>query len=1204
MSLHKLSAGSGYEYLTRQVAALDSTEKGRVPLADYYAAKGEAPGRWVGSGLSGIEGIDAGDVVTAEQMKLLFGAGCDPMSGAPLGRKYAVYGNEGMDGFNTELAHRLAALVSTGSTDGADVTADIRSEVAREFFLRERGREPRDARELSAAVARYSRPRQTAVAGFDLTFSPVKSVSALWAVAPREVAETIEAAHDAAVADALAFIEREVLFTREGKDGARQVETRGLTGAAFTHRDSRAGDPDLHTHVAIANKVQTQQGKWLAIYGRLLHEQAVSVSEAYNTALELHLSDRLGVRFAERSPAAGKRPVREVVGVDSDLCAAWSRRRTDIVRRQRVLAREFQQTHGRPPTRTEEIALAQQANLETRDAKHDPRSLAEQRTTWRTEAVDVLRSGTAVERMTQAALHPQPGTVQHVSMGWVRATAERVIGEVESRRAIWQVWHLRAEAQRQVRDVEVPASQIGEVVEWIVDDAIERLSINLTPDRDPVSEPSALRRSDGASVYRHSGRDRYTSRRVLDAEQRIVAAAGRVDGVAWPAQDVELAVLAARLEGWRLNAGQEHLVDELATSGRRVALALAPAGSGKTTALRVLANVWTAGGCNVLGLAPSAAAASALSDATGLPSETLAKLAYDLGHDRSSPLVASVGARTLVVIDEAGMADTLTLATVIDAALERGASVRLIGDDQQLAAIGAGGVLRDIAATHGAVRLDEVVRFADPIEAEASLALRDGNRSALGFYLDRDRVHVGDVDTCLDEVFVAWQQEDAAGRDCLMLAPTRDLVAELNAHARAARLDGHTPAAEVALVDGNHASVGDLVITRRNDRRLGVSGTDWVKNGDRWTVTSIRDGRLAVRHHVSGLRVMLPREYVGAHVDLGYASTVHTAQGLTADVTHGIVTGEESRQVLYTMLTRGRIANHAHVAVAGTSDPHELTLPGVVEQLTATEMLEGVLAHDGAAASATTTTSVAASPQARLHDATIRYADAVTVAANKLRVADDEPVAAGPLPWLPGVPEQIAVHPDWGAYLAARARLVTDLAEQVRTVALETAPDWSRSLGDVLTPELRSEISIWRAAAGVPDHDRTLAGPEPSGDAEALYRRGLIRHVNERYGEVVAFWERTVIDYVGAHDTYTIDLAQLLERLQRRGVDAKQLLDRAAARGPLPDDHAAAALAYRVRAEFSPQKPVQDSRPSRRRRIEPPPPMSPNPPDQSPGIGF
>jgi len=242
MTLHKLSSGSGYEYLTRQVAALDSTETGRTALADYYSAKGESPGGWLGSGLVGINGLEAGDVVTAGQMKHLFGTGSHPLTGVPLGAAYKVYDNSGVDGFNAEVARRVLASETTGKPTYDDL-ARVRSEVARERFVAEHDREPVSARELSDALRRYSRPRQTAVAGYDLTFSPVKSVSTLWAVAPREVAEAIEAAHGAAVRDALAFIEREVLFTREGRNGARQVETRGLIATAFTHRDSRAGDP-------------------------------------------------------------------------------------------------------------------------------------------------------------------------------------------------------------------------------------------------------------------------------------------------------------------------------------------------------------------------------------------------------------------------------------------------------------------------------------------------------------------------------------------------------------------------------------------------------------------------------------------------------------------------------------------------------------------------------------------------------------------------------------------------------------------------------------------------------------------------------------------------------------------------------------------------------------------------------------------------
>lgn len=648
--------------------------------------------------------------------------------------------------------------------------------------------------------------------------------------------------------------------------------------------------------------------------------------------------------------------------------------------------------------------MAQQANLETREAKHEPRAEAEQRATWQAEAAEVLGSARSIDDMVSSL--PRAAAQPSVTASWIREAAERVIAKVESRRATWQVWHLRAEAQRQVREVAIPADRVAEVVEWIVDDAIGRLSVNLTPDVDPIPEPTGLRRSDGTSVYRHSGRDHYTSRRVLEAEQRVVALAGRYDGTAWSHDDVELSVLASELDGVRLNRGQEVLVSAMATSGARVQLALAPAGSGKTTAMKVLANVWTEGGCNVLGLAPSAAAAAALAEAIGMPCETLAKLTHDLAHVPASDLVGSIRPGTLVVIDEAGMADTLTLASVIELAVARGASVRLIGDDRQLAAIGAGGLLRDIAATHGAIRLDELVRFNDPGEGEASLALRAGDRAALGFYLDNDRVHVGDVTSCLDDVFAAWSRERAGGRDCLMLAPTRELVRELNLRVQASR---GVVGGSVGLADGCSVHEGDVVISRRNDRRLGVSGTDWVKNGDRWIVTDVRaDGALSVRHATSRLHATLPAACVAEHVELGYASTVHTAQGITTDVVHGIVTGTEDRQMLYMMLTRGRVENHTHI-VLSTEPTHALPSPTVERAMTATEVLEGILARDGAAVSATSTQARANSPAAQLQDAVTRYADAIALATSQMR-ANPDLAELGPLPWLAGIPSEAASH--------------------------------------------------------------------------------------------------------------------------------------------------------------------------------------------------
>jgi conjugative relaxase-like TrwC/TraI family protein len=148
----------------------------------------------------------------------------------------------------------------------------------------------------------------------------VKSVWTLWAVADPPITAVIERAHQPAVQDALTFIEKHSLFARTGPQGVRRVNVRGLVAAAFTHRDSRAGDPDLHTHVAVANKVQTLNGRWLSIDGRVLFKANVAASETFNTALEQHRRDSLGVRFADRPGTdLSKRPIREIVGVDSRL---------------------------------------------------------------------------------------------------------------------------------------------------------------------------------------------------------------------------------------------------------------------------------------------------------------------------------------------------------------------------------------------------------------------------------------------------------------------------------------------------------------------------------------------------------------------------------------------------------------------------------------------------------------------------------------------------------------------------------------------------------------------------------------------------------------------------------------------------------------------------------------------------------------------
>ena len=205
------------------------------------------------------------------------------------------------------------------------------------------------------------------------------------------------------------------------------------------------------------------------------------------------------------------------------------------------------------------------------------------------------------------------------------------------------------------------------------------------------------------------------------------------------------------------------------------------------------------------------------------------------------------------------------------------------------------------------------------------------------------------------------------------------------------------------MADGNRASVGDVIITRTNDRRLRLTATDWVKNGDRWTITHVgQQGDLRVRHNRSQLTVRLPADYVRESTGLGYATTIHTAQGVSADTMHGLATGQESRQQLYTMLTRGRAANHLYLQVVGDGDPHTVIRPETVAPRTPTETLQQILARDDAPTSATTLLRELSDPAARLFDAVQRYTDGLHVAAEQLvgpqivQMLDAKPTRSSP----------------------------------------------------------------------------------------------------------------------------------------------------------------------------------------------------------------
>lgn len=499
--------------------------------------------------------------------------------------------------------------------------------------------------------------------------------------------------------------------------------------------------------------------------------------------------------------------------------------------------------------------------------------------------------------------------------------AQLVVDTVSEHRAVWGTHHLEAEARRWVsahaQTIDMPADAVEQITRRAVTDA----SLTITP---PPAHKAfqPLTRTNGDSIYDDKGRTLHTSRTILTAEDNLLDAAR--DRTFSPVLGETFEKIAAE-HGQRLDAGQRALAREFACSPSRLVVGSGPAGSGKTTALKVAARAIEAQGGRMVGLAPSAAAAAVMRDAIGIKAITIDKLLVGKGSlaqlHESTTLPEGTGLRAgdVVVVDEAGMAGTVKLAKLARLAELAGAHVRLIGDDRQLHAVEAGGALRLIEREVGAVHLESVHRFTNPDEAAASLLLRDPARTGNPFawYLDQGRVQGGDRDHMVQAVFTAWQTDTNAGQESVMLAGNNATVRELNARAQAYRVATGEVYGEdtAALRDGLTAHVGDRIVTRTNDGSLPVNrGLDMVKNGDLWTVASINpDGSLSVTHDGHGGRVTLPAAYVSASTELGYASTVHRAQGMTVDSAHVLADRTTSREAAYVALTRGRDSNRIYL---------------------------------------------------------------------------------------------------------------------------------------------------------------------------------------------------------------------------------------------------------------------------------------------------
>jgi conjugative relaxase-like TrwC/TraI family protein len=749
-----------------------------------------------------------------------------------------------------------------------------------------------------------------AVAGFDATFSSPKSLSVLWALTGDHCLLEV---HDIAVAAALSHLERYGSTTRIRCNGARRhPDTGGLTIATFRQTTSRADDPQIHTHAVISAKVQTADGRWFALDARYLKRHQRMLGGLYQSVLRNELTHRFGYDW---SPIVNGQA--EIAGVPDELRAVFSKRGQQVEAALNVKVDDFRQREGRAPSRFERAALEREAAADTRGHKSGL-GVTDLTTRWQIEAEQVGWTAERLrEQVDRAAAERSPAD---------RLRIAEIVEAVSGRRSSWG----RPDVVQAICDLHRPVSQLSgqrwaAVIEQGADQVLERCV-----DLDPPDDTVRRRMSDGRSVWIEPTAPRFTSDEVLAQEEHIVT---------W--------AIDAHTEPPRPSTINRHGLDVLqgeaaaAVAGKdRLVLVVGPAGAGKTRMLAAAVTDLHTQHRPVFGMAPTAKAARVLERDTGMPANTVAKLLHEWQRpDRPPRPEYQLRPGTTVVVDEASMLSTPALYQLVCIAETQRWRLVLVGDHRQLQAVGRGGLFAELCANGNVAELERLHRFTHTWEAAASLKLRFGDPRALDAYEAHDRIVPGNIDDHLRRMAETWIDHRQHGDTVALVASTNDHVDTINQALQATRVAaGHLdPNHAARIAAGEHAHVGDVIATRRNDRTLITSAGEPVRNRETWTVMAIgTDGSLTVSREREHGTVKLPADYVHEHVRLGYAATGHGYQSDTVDHSISLVSTATTRRGLYVAATRGRDDNLLYVVTDGDD---------VAE---ARDVLEAVLAYDRA----------------------------------------------------------------------------------------------------------------------------------------------------------------------------------------------------------------------------------------------------------------
>jgi conjugative relaxase-like TrwC/TraI family protein len=773
---------------------------------------------------------------------------------------------------------------------------DLVSPVTKEAFARLMSHET-----LSGESMTRPRAAHSCVAAFDHTLSAPKSVSLLYAFGDSQVRQHVREAHLEAVREAVEYVEDRCAQARVGtrwrdEDGwhtfTRNVDSDGWVAAAFDHYTSRANDPQLHTHVVVINRVNTEDG-WRALDARRNYMHAKAGGTIYETVLRDQLTRRLGVSWG---PVVNG--IADIEGFSPELLEHFSTRRAEILEAaEAYAARNGGRIHAR---------MLQRFTLETRQPKQHPRG----------------------ERPVTREMRDY-GVGSDVVAHWQRRAVGAPQDPVEVVRAVVQggreglrprLWNLTDAAEWIVVDVTdrqpvfTSRDLLPHVASWFPDGATPA---DLTDAANHVLE-AAVARGEAIPLNGHASGGRwsladdslFTTRTQLDRERAVLAAVHHPSRVHI---DAEVLVRATRVR--ELTSEQESAIRRLADLDGRIVAVAGPGGSGKTYAIGAYADAAQTAGHHVIGVVTTASAAQRLSQDLGEHwTGTIAMLTHHL--DRRDETLPS---GTVVICDEASMVSTKDLASLVELVEAADGKLILLGDPHQLPSIDSGGLFHRIVADDDGVVTDLAdinQRQKDDLDREALHQLRTGNTKRAVFdYTEAGRLHVGHdrTNTMSDLVDVWWADTRAHGIDSVrMLSGRRTDVDMLNQLART-RMESEGllagPAFETRT--GLRFQAGDRIVVRTN----WYAHAD-LRNGQTGTVTHVDpdSGQLTFRRGHDRVEVVLPRRYVDQSVDYGYAQTIHTAQGNTYDRVHLYVDQAMTAEHGYTGLSRATGETHIWMA--------------------------------------------------------------------------------------------------------------------------------------------------------------------------------------------------------------------------------------------------------------------------------------------------